>query len=365
MLDRRISLVRREVLGTPLPTLEPSARPQRMAILLANVNSPAYRTLDLQTERQNIADVLKNVPNLQPNFFPDATVDSVEEAADWDPLIFHFSGHGEFHGNIAGLYGSLDGEGVIVLRDAAGEPAFFPATKLAATLANHGIRLVVLGACEGGRRNTISAWTGVVPTLTHVGIPAIIGMQFTVQDASAILFSKAFYRSLSAGKGIDEAADRSTARHLHPREGRTSAIGACRCSICAPRRRTWRSSHERDAASEVQPTPAPTVTAPPSAQPVPGETATHKARVLAELLQPILIQLDRTQAAFSRWTGKNLYLEAKIIREGNLAVRDLLISKAELIPTDLVSHANKLIVHYDRWLEEFDRLPRGQPAARR
>ncbi len=261
----------------------------------------------------------------------------------------------------------MDGEGVIVLRDAAGEPAFFPATKLAATLANDGIRLVVLGACEGGRRNAISAWTGVVPALTPVGIPAIIGMQFTVQDASAILFSKASarlpcrpargltrrlpmdgaVRSSSAGRPTKSALGRAGALSAH-RDGERGALPGARCgkrgaaNPCADHH----SPAERVAGSR-------------------GNVHTHKACVLAELLQPILIQLDRTHAAFSRWTGKNLYLEAKIIREGNLAVRDLLISKAELIPADLVSHANKLIVHYDRWLEEFDRLRGGQPAARR
>ncbi len=78
-----------------------------------------------------------------------------------------------------------------------------------------------------------------------------------------------------------------------------------------------------------------------------------------ELLAPMMVQLDRTKAAFDRWTEQNLYLEAKIIREGNIAVRDLLIGKAELVRPELQEDARRLVEHYDRWLEEFDRVRGG------
>jgi hypothetical protein len=82
-------------------------------------------------------------------------------------------------------------------------------------------------------------------------------------------------------------------------------------------------------------------------------------RLLSELLAPMVMQLERTKQAFDRWRSKNLYLEAEIIRKGNLAVRDLLIEKAHLIPADLISDANCLVTHYDRWLEEYDRIRGG------
>jgi hypothetical protein len=79
-----------------------------------------------------------------------------------------------------------------------------------------------------------------------------------------------------------------------------------------------------------------------------------KEESLAELLGPIYMQLDRTERAFNRWTSKNLYLEAKIIREGNLAIRDLLLQKGHLIPPELLDDAGRFVEHYDRWLEEFE-----------
>jgi hypothetical protein len=46
-----------------------------------------------------------------------------------------------------------------------------------------------------------------------------------------------------------------------------------------------------------------------------------KERAVAELLGPVNMQLDRTQRAFDRWTQQNLFLEAKVIGEGNRGVR--------------------------------------------
>ena len=79
-----------------------------------------------------------------------------------------------------------------------------------------------------------------------------------------------------------------------------------------------------------------------------------KEGAISELLGPVYMQLDRTERAFNRWQSKNLYLESKIIKEGNMAIRDLLLAKGHLIPPKLLEDAGLLIEHYDRWLEEFE-----------
>ena len=45
----------------------------------------------------------------------------------------------------------------------------------------------------------------------------------------------------------------------------------------------------------------------------------------------------------------------EVIREGNLAIRDLLLTKGYLIPPELLNDAGMLVEHYDRWLEEFEK----------
>jgi hypothetical protein len=85
-----------------------------------------------------------------------------------------------------------------------------------------------------------------------------------------------------------------------------------------------------------------------------------KERAVTELLGPIYILLDRTKRAFDRWDKKDLFLEGEIVKNSNLAIRDLLLSKPYLIPPSLRNDASELILHYAVWLEEFDRLRRKQ-----
>ena len=84
-----------------------------------------------------------------------------------------------------------------------------------------------------------------------------------------------------------------------------------------------------------------------------------KQQILFELLGPMVMQFERTKRAFTRWDKKSLYLEAKVVREGNLAIRDLLLGKGHLIPPHLMADAASLIEHYDAWLEEFDAIRGG------
>ena len=84
-------------------------------------------------------------------------------------------------------------------------------------------------------------------------------------------------------------------------------------------------------------------------------TREWKEQSLSELLGPMYMQLDRTKRAFDRWTGQNLFLEAKVIGEANKTIRDLLLNKGHLIPPNLLNDAGLLVEHYDRWLEEFEK----------
>src|SRR5215469_2396060 len=77
---------------------------------------------------------------------------------------------------------------------------------------------------------------------------------------------------------------------------------------------------------------------------------------VADLLGPMYAQFDRTASAFNRWKAQNLYIEAKVIREGNTAIRDLLLQKAHLVPPELRDSAKLLVDHYDHWLEEYERV---------
>jgi hypothetical protein len=80
-----------------------------------------------------------------------------------------------------------------------------------------------------------------------------------------------------------------------------------------------------------------------------------KEKAVSELLGPIHLQFNRTKRAFSRYKSTNLYLEAKVLKDGNEKVRNLLLGNSHLIPPELIEDTNKLIEHYDVWMEEFNK----------
>jgi hypothetical protein len=204
VLDRRLSLVRYQVLEQAIGKLDPVAvGALRLVALLSNPqNTPE---LNLAVERQNIEKALKEVPTIQAEFFPQATIDVLLEAMIKGAHIFHFSGHGKFEGEMGSSYGSQEGKGFLSLTGEDGGEVAFSAQKLALSLAGRGVRFAMLGACESSKVDQVNAWTGIASALTRAGIPAVVGMQFTVRDGNAIAFSKSFYLALAAGQTIDEA----------------------------------------------------------------------------------------------------------------------------------------------------------------
>ena len=87
---------------------------------------------------------------------------------------------------------------------------------------------------------------------------------------------------------------------------------------------------------------------------------TWREQSLSELLGPVNMLLNRTEGAFRRLTANNKFVEAKILKESNEKIRDLLLQKSHLIPSELIDDANKLVEHYDRYLEEFEKIRGGQ-----
>jgi len=204
-LNRRVSLVRYESQEGALVPIDAGVSPLRLVALLASPDDPSYEKLDLARERKSIEQALADLPVIHPDFYLDATVDTLLGALVRPAHIFHFAGHGEFKGDMGDRYGSQEGVGAVILVDDHGHAEPFSAQKLAINLTGRSVRLAVLTACEVGQRDAANAWAGVVTALTHAGIPAVVGMQFRIRDTNALAFSRAFYRALAAGQPIDAA----------------------------------------------------------------------------------------------------------------------------------------------------------------
>jgi hypothetical protein len=79
-------------------------------------------------------------------------------------------------------------------------------------------------------------------------------------------------------------------------------------------------------------------------------TRAWKSAAISELFGPMVMQFDRIKRAFNRYQRKNLYLETKVIAEGNSTIKTLLLSHGHLIPAELLDDAGRLVEHFDVWL---------------
>ena len=110
--------------------------------------------------------------------------------------VFHYIGHSGFSQGASALW----------LEDAEGGEQAWPGNALGQKLGPHRtLRLAVFNSCEGARQSATDHFAGIAPSLIRKGIPAVIGMQFAITDAAAILFSKSFYEALADGEPVDRA----------------------------------------------------------------------------------------------------------------------------------------------------------------
>jgi hypothetical protein len=213
-LDPRVSIVRHEAVAVPGDWFE---APSRRRVVVAMASPAGYPKLEnLAAEQASLRRTLSGIQGLETVFLPEnlPTPGGIEQGATLKGLtfalmersdVFHFSGHGEFATQMGPAFGSQIGQGGIVLADPDNRPSPASAEQLAEMLRGKGVRLVVLGACETGRRDGINVWSGVAAALLKAGIPAVVAMQYTVNDTLAAAFSEALYRGLVAGFDIDEA----------------------------------------------------------------------------------------------------------------------------------------------------------------
>ena len=133
---------------------------------------------------------------LEPRFFPEVTLDDLEAAVSEGMHVFHFAGHGEFTPKQGATFKTVAGDGHIVIFDDDRKPLKFSVAALAQNLTGGGIRLAVLGACETGRRDGESAWSGIARRWPAPTSPPWWRCSYKIYDSNSIYFVRAFYAPL-------------------------------------------------------------------------------------------------------------------------------------------------------------------------
>jgi hypothetical protein len=226
-LDPRVSIVRHEALDLEADWFPvggdwfeaPAARRVVVAMATPGPHDQYPRLENLPREQAAIRAALNEAGGIESTFLPEslqAVQPASQRATQGDELpgvtirllsdalmnradVFHFSGHGEFADAVTGS------DAALVFSDDRNQALPVSGAQVAAMLRGKGVRLVVLGACLTGRRDGRNVWTGVAAQMLRAGIPAVVAMQFTIDDSLAAAFCGTFYRALVAGLTVDEA----------------------------------------------------------------------------------------------------------------------------------------------------------------
>ena len=204
VFDPIVSLTRYIRLQTVAPALRQS---HSLKVLVASASPRDQLRLDWEREQQVLCDALRELIDAgQVEVIPceRTTHDRLHMSLlEHTPDVVHFIGHGS--------YDTAARRGFLLLENEDGTSAPLGATEMARLLRRYGANLVVLNACETAQ----GAWAGLGPSLVRAEIPAVVAMQWPVEDRAAIRFSRAFYRALALGRTIDECVA----------EGRVGAAG--------------------------------------------------------------------------------------------------------------------------------------------
>lgn len=170
--------------------------------ILVMISSPeGFPSLNVEDEWNKLENAFK--PLIQRGLvvlerLQKPTLGELQKALRRDQFhIFHFIGHGKFvvhkQDGVLLMEEELNGRG----RPVSGQ-------YLGILLHDHQwLRMVVLNACEGARTSQSDPYAGVAQTLVQQGIPAVIAMQFPINENSAVEFAYEFYGAIADGFPVD------------------------------------------------------------------------------------------------------------------------------------------------------------------
>jgi len=201
-LSKRVLIVRYLPVPRPSP---PIAVEPPLRLLVATASPTDYLPLDVGGEVAAIKDAVRPLGNqVQVIPVPHATKQTLRQhLLDDDPHVLHFVGHGDFDGQ----------EGTLVLEDERGRGERLAGTTLATLLKGTNVRLALLNAClsaaDAAGPNRRAAMLGVGPALVDAGLGAVIGVQFSLPDASGVALARDFYAMLARLLPVDVCVSRA------------------------------------------------------------------------------------------------------------------------------------------------------------
>ncbi|MEN6478998.1 MAG: CHAT domain-containing protein [Anaerolineales bacterium] len=191
--DRRVSIARYARIPSPQPEPITAGRLTVLVVAASPYNRPPldweHEVALVQSSLQELIDQGRINLVVCAHATPQGLQERLIEVM---PEIVHFVGHGE--------YDATRQTGSLLFEDAHGDAAPLEARALARLLCRHKTQLVFLNACNTARGQIM----GLAAALMRGDMPAVIAMQWPVEDEAATRFGSAFYRAVSLDLTMDE-----------------------------------------------------------------------------------------------------------------------------------------------------------------
>jgi hypothetical protein len=192
-LRPRFPIVR--YLDLPVPP-QPLAVDPPLRLLVAVSQPQDTWTLDVDAEVESIREALAPLSDkVEVDVLDPATRRELLSTLRQGYHVLHYIGHATFQ----------DGEGYLILEDTDERSDRVSASLLGQLVADSGLRLVVLNACETAVTGPATVFSGMAHRLVKAGMPAVVAMQLAIADHSAVAFSREFYGALADGWPVDAA----------------------------------------------------------------------------------------------------------------------------------------------------------------
>jgi len=191
--DRHVSMVRYARIPSPQPEAVVAGQ---LTVLVVAASPTDHEPLDWQREISLLRASLKELIDQQRIRLvvcEHATVQSLQDRLiEAMPEVVHYVGHG--------TYDEATQTGALLLENRHGSAAPLEAHAVARLFCRYRTQLVFLNACDTARGQTM----GLAAALMRGDMPAVVAMQWPVQDEAAMHFGRAFYRAISLDLTIDE-----------------------------------------------------------------------------------------------------------------------------------------------------------------
>ena len=188
--------------------VHPLAVQPPLRVLIAAAAPEDQPFLDVGGEIAAVQEALRPLEDqclVQAQALPHAGTMSLREALHKQkPHILHYVGHGVIDRR----------GGALVLEKENGRSDALPGSTLGAILERNGVCLAVLNACVTAKGATSEkdvsgderrAVLGVGPALLEAGLGAVVAMQFSLNDSSALIFATDLYQKLAELAPVDQA----------------------------------------------------------------------------------------------------------------------------------------------------------------